>query len=191
MTVGVDKGAALEVARRVNSRGAPGTPFANSTDTSAHLGALEVIMKARWLFAPLPVALALVIAAAPTRAQRIALDARIELCGAQVDLAFHDGYGGYGRGGVRVSPVRVHQPLRRTWVPGRYETVQERVWAPGASRKEWIEPVYETRYDSCGRPYRVLVSAGRWCVVQDPGHYEIHCRDVFVPGHWETVGSCR
>ena len=85
------------------------------------------------------------------------------------------GYG-YGR---RCAPKRV-------WVPGRYEIVTEKVWVPGRTRKVWCDPVYETRYDPCGRPYTVCVSPGRWTTVTDPGCYEYVERKVWVPGHYRT-----
>lgn len=87
-------------------------------------------------------------------------------------------------------------PVRRLihsghWVPGHYETVERQVWIPGTCEKLWIEPCYETRYDSCGRPYRVLVAAGHWTTVETPGHYEIRCVQVWVEGCWEPIRGCR
>ncbi len=37
-----------------------------------------------------------------------------------------------------------------------------RVWVPAHCHRDWIPARYETRYDSCGRPYRVCVSPGRY-----------------------------
>jgi hypothetical protein len=44
------------------------------------------------------------------------------------------------------------------------------------------------RYDSCGRPYQVLVHPGEWTVVCHPGHFETRCERVWVPGGYST--SC-
>lgn len=73
---------------------------------------------------------------------------------------------------------------RRVWVPGRYETVEERVWIPEASERVWIEPVYEVRRDYCGRSFRVLVRAGYFEVQCVPAHAEVRLVRVWRPGHW-------
>ncbi|MEM7308530.1 MAG: hypothetical protein AAF682_17745 [Planctomycetota bacterium] len=90
-------------------------------------------------------------------------------------------------GNVRVgyrTPRRVCAP-RKVWVPGRYDTVTRQVWIPGGKEKVWIEPLYQTRYDECGRPYQVLVRDGYWTVRQLPGYYETRCEQVWVPGYWK------
>jgi hypothetical protein len=33
----------------------------------------------------------------------------------------------------------------------------------------------------------VLVCAGRWDVIEHPGHYESRPRHVWIPGHWRFV----
>ncbi len=76
---------------------------------------------------------------------------------------------------------------KRVWVPGCYTTVAKRVFVPGEKRKVWIEPVYETRYDDCGRPVRVLVCEGYWKVHTTPGRYVTKRVKVWKPGHWKTV----
>ncbi len=67
---------------------------------------------------------------------------------------------------------------------GHWETVVERVWVPGSAQQVWIEPVYQTRYDSCGRPYQVCVRAGYWTTVQSPGHWEERQRQVWRHSAW-------
>ena len=47
-----------------------------------------------------------------------------------------------------------------------------RVYVPGYHEKRWIEPIYETRYDSCGRAYEVLIREGCYERIWVPGHYE-------------------
>jgi hypothetical protein len=83
-------------------------------------------------------------------------------------------------------------PHRRSvhWVPGHYETVERDVWVPGTCEKVWIEPCYETRYDACGRPYRVLVKPGHWTTVETPGHFETRCVQVWVEGCWKPSHAC-
>jgi len=67
---------------------------------------------------------------------------------------------------------------------GHWETVVERVWVPGSCERVWIAPVYETRYDSCGRAFQVCVRAGFWDTIQHPGHYEDHSRQVWRAAGW-------
>lgn len=78
----------------------------------------------------------------------------------------------------------------RTWIPGRFETVQQRVWVPGWIERVWIEPTYEWRFGSCGSRFRIQVCAGHWKSVHHPGHYESRRVQVWQPGHWEARG-CR
>lgn len=73
----------------------------------------------------------------------------------------------------------------RVWIPGCYRTAYERVWIPTAKKKTWIEPIYETRYDECGRAYQVLVREGCWRWIEVPGHYEDRPVKRYVPGRWE------
>ncbi len=67
---------------------------------------------------------------------------------------------------------------------GHWETVNDRVWIAGACEQVWIQPVYETRWDSCGRPYQVCVRAGYWSTVQHPGHWEERPRQVWRNAGW-------
>jgi hypothetical protein len=75
---------------------------------------------------------------------------------------------------------------RRVWVPGRYETVERRVWVEGGERREWVPARYETRYDECGRPYSVLVRQGFWKTECEPGHFEPRPVTVWVDGYWRV-----
>lgn len=72
----------------------------------------------------------------------------------------------------------------RTWIPGGYETVDQRVWVPGCAERVWVEPAFALRIGACGERFRVLVAAGHWRTVQHPGHYEVRRVRVRVPGHW-------
>lgn len=47
-----------------------------------------------------------------------------------------------------------------------------RVYVAGYYEKRWLEPVYETRCDSCGRSYQVLIREGCYERIWVPGHYE-------------------
>src|SRR5262245_20543018 len=107
----------------------------------------------------------------------------------RVELSYGNrgcGYG-YGRPAV-VRGCALHRSCypTRVFVPAHYATVERRVWVPPAREKVWVDAVYETRYGHCGRPYRVLVCAGRWTVRVLPGHYETRCEQVFIPGAYET-----
>lgn len=73
---------------------------------------------------------------------------------------------------------------RRCYVPAHYETVAEQVWVEGASREVWVPPVYQSCTDPCGNTTRMLVRAGYWQTVQNPGHYETRYVRVWVPGYY-------
>lgn len=75
------------------------------------------------------------------------------------------------------------------WVPGHYVTRTETVLVrPERCERVWVEPLYDTRYDDCGRPYRVLVRDGYWREVTVPARYETRHVEVWVPGRWEECG---
>jgi len=86
---------------------------------------------------------------------------------------------GHGHGGV------IRSVPQRVWVPGHHELVQRRTWVPGRSRQVWVQPVLETRYDWCGRPFTVQVVPGHWSVVHEPGHYELRQVEVWREGRWQ------
>ncbi len=90
-----------------------------------------------------------------------------------------------GRRGHRVSNRR-YAP-RKVWVAGRYVLEKRRVWVAGTKRKVYVEPVYETRYDDCGRAYQVLICEGHYRVIRDPGCYEIRRVRVWRPGFWRVT----
>jgi hypothetical protein len=75
-----------------------------------------------------------------------------------------------------------HAPV---WVPGHTLEVTRRVWSPGRTCREWIPPLYATRYDPCGRPRQVCVRPGRWHTLHEPGRFETRLERVWVPGRWE------
>ena len=104
---------------------------------------------------------------------------------AQVTAGRYSGAHAYGNRG----PV-AHRTYAssRVWVPGRYATVEERVWVPGCSERVWVEPVYDLALGHCGTRVRVLLSAGHWKTVHHPGHYETRCVRVYRPGHWVARG---
>jgi hypothetical protein len=76
----------------------------------------------------------------------------------------------------------------RTWIPGRFEWVTQRVWIPGCRERVWIEPVFELRTDLCGITVRVQISPGHWSWVERPGHWESRRQRVWRPGHWQVRG---
>ena len=73
---------------------------------------------------------------------------------------------------------------RRTWVPGHFETRDEKVWVDGREQQVWVAPVYDWRYDQCGRPYRVQLEVGHWTCVRSAGHFECRKVQVWVAGGW-------
>lgn len=83
---------------------------------------------------------------------------------------------------------RGHAPVcapPRAWIAGHYETRCERVWIPGRCESVWVEPVYQWRHDSCGRAYQVVVCAGYWKTVEQPGCWQERNVQVWVEGHWQ------
>jgi hypothetical protein len=73
----------------------------------------------------------------------------------------------------------------RAWIAGHWENREQQVWVRGSTRREWVEPVYDTARDPAGNETRVMTQKGHWKVVEDPGHYETRNVQVWVPGHYE------
>ena len=84
-------------------------------------------------------------------------------------------------------PIYTRCEPRRTWVPGHYATRCESVWIAGRTHDVWVPAQYEWRWASCGRAYRVCVSAGYWRPVTEPGHYEARNVQVWIPGAWRLA----
>ena len=107
--------------------------------------------------------------------------------GSEIELAFgkrtkHGSFmvhlgSGHGR-------YEKHRAPKRNWVPGHYETREEKVWVEGSEKQVWVAPVYDWRYDHCGRPYRVQLEVGYWKCVRTPGHFECRKVQVWVSGRW-------
>ena len=92
----------------------------------------------------------------------------------------------YNRGNQRT--VFARNGGRRVWLPGHYKFATERVWVPVTREKVWIEPAYQTVYDTRGEPSSVAVRRGRWEIVEAPGHYEKRRVRVWRAGHWSRLG---
>lgn len=95
----------------------------------------------------------------------------------------------HGHVGITYSTARptyapAHCPPPRVWIPGHFETRCQQVFVPGESQQVWVPPVYEWRYDACGRAYQVCVQGGYWRTVCSPGHYENREVQVWVDGCW-------
>jgi hypothetical protein len=102
---------------------------------------------------------------------------------AQGSVSF--GFSNFGRCGSGFGLGFTVPLCQRCWVPGYYEIRYADVWVPGPSRQVWVEPVYDTCRDPCGNTTRVIVRAGYYQWVQDPGHYETREIRVWVPGHYQ------
>ena len=91
---------------------------------------------------------------------------------------------GYSTGAFWAPSHRMHcaPPV---WVPAHFETRCEQVWVAGCYETVWVEPVFELRYDACGRAYKICVAGGHTTVVQKPGHYVTRQVQVWVAGHWQ------
>lgn len=78
--------------------------------------------------------------------------------------------------------------VSRRWVAERYEERVEQVCVEPA-RVEWryIPEVIETRYDSCGNRYSVVVCPARYEEVLIPARFETRVTRVCIPGRFEEV----
>ncbi len=108
-------------------------------------------------------ALALLLAA-PASAQETRLVSR------RADASLSIGYS--SRHGVsadlRFAPRRSScGPVRRTV----QRHIPRRVWVDGYWDRQWVEPIYELRRQSCGTSVRVMVQAGYWHKVWRPGYW--------------------
>lgn len=86
-------------------------------------------------------------------------------------------------------PVCAPRPIgyaEPEWIPAHWQTVTDNVWVPGHEERVWNAPVYEWRFDHCGRKYSVCVRPGFWNTVCTPGHYEARPRSVWVEGTWRA-----
>jgi hypothetical protein len=108
-----------------------------------------------------------------------------------VSLSLHGKHGSFG---IHLNDfghyAPVPRPIRytqREWIPGHYETIQERVWVEGRQERVWVEPIYQWHYEPCGRAYRVCVQEGYWNTVCTPGHFENRSRQVWVEGGWRVM----
>ena len=133
-------------------------------------------------------ALALALAPAAS-AGDLGLSLHLGKKGKGIHVSYHKGARGPVASGRIVSSRRpiTHRAPRKVWTPGHYQTVARRVWIPETYQKVYIEPVYETRYDECGRPITVLVREGYWTSKCIPGYYETRHDKVWVPGRWTTT----
>lgn len=87
----------------------------------------------------------------------------------------HERHVRYDRHDRRFPVARhIHSACCTVHQPGHWEVRERRVWREGYFRTVDIPAEYVTRYDDCGRPYRVCVRPAR-------------CERVFVQGCWETV----
>lgn len=114
-------------------------------------------------------------AAAPAKAQGLALS-----------FGKHSGHGAFGISFAVPAAAAYRPEPRRVWVPGRYETVEQRVWVEGGELREWVPARYETRYDEWGRPTSVLVRQGYWKIGCDAGHFEVRAVRTWVDGYWRV-----
>jgi len=125
-----------------------------------------------------------------------------------LDGCDHDHRRDVRRGGHRVGHREVlrHRPVHRsgpragahaiidgrchTWVSGHWAVTHERICvSPARTERVWIQPVYGTRYDACGRAHRVVVRAGHWDTFTIPARYETRARRVYREGHWQACGA--
>jgi len=113
----------------------------------------------------------------------------------------HGGHGGHGvggffaglLGGAILGTVLSHSyepvyapaprayyapPPEQVWVPGRYETRNERQWVPGHWEVERYSGHGEDEDDGYSRGRKVWI----------PGRYEEVRTRVWLPGHWEERG---
>ncbi|MEM1446903.1 MAG: hypothetical protein AAGF84_12665 [Planctomycetota bacterium] len=61
----------------------------------------------------------------------------------------------------------------------------------GYYKQVWVPPVYRTRYDDCGRAFRVCIRHGYYKQVYVRTQYQPRYRDYHRRGQWGNRGSCR
>ena len=106
-------------------------------------------------------------------------------------LAGHDSAPGPSRS---VPCRRCGHAVEKIWVPGRWDVRRKRVICePAHYETTYVAPTYETRYESCGRPYQVLTGTGGYRKIWVPRRCEWRKRKLWVPGYWKPVRAhkCR
>ena len=96
----------------------------------------------------------------------------------------------YPRSRTIVIGGRSRLEQRCTWIPGRYEVREMRVYQPGYWTQHYVPPAYDTRYIG-GRPTQVQVRAGYYENVYVPGQYVTQPQRVWIPGRWDCAPGCR
>jgi len=87
------------------------------------------------------------------------------------------------------SPMHRPQTTRR-WIPACYKTQTRRVIVcKGRYERRYVPAVYGTRYDACGRAFRVMIKPACYRNVWVPPRYETRQVRVRVPGHYATVAA--
>ncbi|MEM8712133.1 MAG: hypothetical protein AAGG01_14380, partial [Planctomycetota bacterium] len=133
--------------------------------------AQRLFSKTSLLGSSLALALGLMATTAPASAQRRGGPSQTQWeLGVTKDMAGASAALRVGSRGVSLD-LRSNRRARipRGYDGGRYEYRNERVWVPGFNKQVWVAPVYEWRYDDCGRRYRVCVQAGYHRTVCVPG----------------------
>jgi hypothetical protein len=138
----------------------------------------EKLMRLNKILSILPIATVILVASIPAQAQG-GFGFGFSKFGkhSAVSVGFTTGLRPIHRGVVVVDPIPA-----RCFVPGHYETVCSEVWVPGCSRRVYVDPVYDTCVDPCGNVTRVLIREGGFKVIQDRGHFETRCSQVWVSG---------
>ena len=91
---------------------------------------------------------------------------------------------GHHRNHERVVYTRHYEPVQ-VWVPGRYETREEKVVIPGYWDKVYVAAEYQNVYDRCRQCFiRVLVHDGYCQNVWVPERIECQQVQVWVPGYY-------
>jgi len=100
------------------------------------------------------------------------------------DRDFHE----YGyRPFVSVYPVRPIYPTGQYFISGYYETKTEIVLVePERVEKQYVPPVYETKYEN-GKPVVVMIVEGYYRDVVIPAKYETREVRIWVPGYWSSL----
>ena len=63
---------------------------------------------------------------------------------------------------------------------GHWEERENKVWVEGYSEKRWSPPVYETRTDADGNPYKILVEDGHYDYVKHDGYWDVRKERVWI-----------
>lgn len=73
------------------------------------------------------------------------------------------------------------------YIPGYFDTRRDTVLVESARvEKQYVQPVFETRYSQEGKPYTVQIAVGYTKDIVIPARYEERETKVWIEGYWSS-----